>query len=374
MKHLLFILDFYAPHRGGIENVFENIISRLLKKGYQISLVTSHFDSTLKKEEHLWNLHIYRVGKGRKDFFFKSFWKGRSILKQYSDIESIHSSTYTSAMPASFLWYFFKKKNILTVHEIFWTLWKIFKPWYSRWIYQLFEWMSFKFTHDEYHCVSLYTLNSIRLYYGIPDKKLHLIYNGVDSIFWNKDNVSKKVIEEWKNKYERKGKYLMLYYGHSGKSKGIDYLVEAIPEIIKNNPDGILIFNLIDAKRDHLMKKKIKEQAKKSWSPKQIIIFDGWEQDKLRELVACVDVIIAPSLAEGFGSVHSEACAMKKTLITTQVAAIPEVVSGKVKFISSASSSAIVKWIEEVRTEYLQEIPEKKFNWDENVKNIERLY
>ncbi|MDR0369945.1 MAG: hypothetical protein LBH96_05605 [Candidatus Peribacteria bacterium] len=53
MKHLLFILDFYTPHRGGIENVFENIISRLLKKGYQISLITSHFDSTLNQEEHL---------------------------------------------------------------------------------------------------------------------------------------------------------------------------------------------------------------------------------------------------------------------------------------------------------------------------------
>ncbi|MDR0282868.1 MAG: hypothetical protein LBI53_06385 [Candidatus Peribacteria bacterium] len=53
MKHLLFILDYYAPHRGGIENVFENIISRLLKKGYQISLITSRFGAELKKEEKI---------------------------------------------------------------------------------------------------------------------------------------------------------------------------------------------------------------------------------------------------------------------------------------------------------------------------------
>lgn len=53
MNHLLFMLDFYAPHRGGIENVFENIISRLLKKGYQISLITSQFDKNLAQQESL---------------------------------------------------------------------------------------------------------------------------------------------------------------------------------------------------------------------------------------------------------------------------------------------------------------------------------
>jgi glycosyltransferase involved in cell wall biosynthesis len=55
----------------------------------------------------------------------------------------------------------------------------------------------------------------------------------------------------------------MLYYGHSGKSKGLDYLVEAIPEILKQNPDGVIIFNLIAAKRDSEMKRRIKEQIKK---------------------------------------------------------------------------------------------------------------
>ncbi|MDR0369943.1 MAG: glycosyltransferase [Candidatus Peribacteria bacterium] len=105
-----------------------------------------------------------------------------------------------------------------------------------------------------------------------------------------------------------------------------------------------------------------------------MVVFEGWEQHQLRELVACVDVVIAPSLAEGFGSVHSEACAMKKTLITTQVAAIPEVVSGKVKFISAASSSAIVQGIMEVRRGDYEEIAEKHFDWDSNITNIEKLY
>lgn len=56
----------------------------------------------------------------------------------------------------------------------------------------------------------------------------------------------------------------MLYYGHSGITKGIDYLVQAIPDLLQANSDAILIFNLIHAKRDHLLRKTIKQQAKKS--------------------------------------------------------------------------------------------------------------
>ncbi|MDR2416480.1 MAG: hypothetical protein LBD75_08020 [Candidatus Peribacteria bacterium] len=62
MKQILFLLDYYAPHRGGIENVFENIISRLRKKNYHIILLTSRFDSQLPAQEHQKNLTIYRIG------------------------------------------------------------------------------------------------------------------------------------------------------------------------------------------------------------------------------------------------------------------------------------------------------------------------
>lgn len=48
--------------------------------------------------------------------------------------------------------------------------------------------------------MSLYTLNSVRLRYGLPDRKLHLIHNGVDTEFWNVDAVSEKVKKKWRKK------------------------------------------------------------------------------------------------------------------------------------------------------------------------------
>lgn len=32
-------------------------------------------------------------------------------------------------------------------------------------------------------------MNALRLVYGIPDTKLRMVYNGVDTEFWNKENI-----------------------------------------------------------------------------------------------------------------------------------------------------------------------------------------
>ncbi|MBO4203628.1 glycosyltransferase family 4 protein [bacterium] len=91
-------------------------------------------------------------------------------------------------------------------------------------------------------------------------------------------------------------------------------------------------------------------------------------------LVACSDVVIAPSLAEGFGSVHSEVCSMGKPLLTTQVAAIPEVVSGEVIFVSPASSDAIIEGFEKWRTGDFCSLQKKDFSREKSLAHILLLY
>lgn len=174
---------------------------RLLQKKYHITLLTSRFDESLPRREVQGNLTIQRVGTGRKSFFFQSLRVGAKILRASPQIKIIHSSTYTTAIPASILGMLFRKKTILTIHEIFGKLRTTFKPRYSRRIFQWFEWLTFHFPHDAYHCVSLYTLNSVRLVYGIPDEKLHLIYNGVDTDFWDVEKVSEENKKNLRTKF-----------------------------------------------------------------------------------------------------------------------------------------------------------------------------
>ena len=371
---ILFLLDYYSPHRWWIENVFEHLINWLLEKWYKITLITSRFDSELKNQEKVWNLTIYRVWKWRKWFFFKWFMKAYEVLRKNKNIKIIHSSSYTSAIPASILSKLFHKKSIATIHEIFGKLRKELKPRYSRWIFELFEWLMIKFPHDIYHCVSLYTLNSLRIKWWISDKKLHLVYNGVDNDFWDMKKVKKSEIDEWKNKYWWNDSYLISYYGHAWKTKWIDLLVEAIPQILKENPDSKLLFNIIPSKRSDDIVERINFISKQLKAENRIQIFRWFSRGDLRIFVACGDIIIAPSLAEWFGSVHSEACAMWKNLITSNLAAIPEVVSGNVILMSPPSEKWICESIQKIRNWNFDRIPEKKFSWGEMIDKVECLY
>ena len=374
MFEILFLLDYYSPHKWWIENVFEHLINWLLDKWYKITLVTSHFDGGLKEYEKNWNLTIYRVWKWRKWFFFKWFFKAYEILKKNKNIKIIHSSSYTSTIPASILAKIFHKKSVATIHEIFGKLWKELKPRYSRRIFELFEWLMIKFPHDIYHCVSLYTLNSLRVKWWISDKNLHLIYNGVDNDFWNMKNVKKSEINRRKKKYWWDDSYIISYYGHAWKTKWIDLLVDAIPQILKENPDTKLLFNIIPSKRSRHIIEKISATAKELQFENRIQIFKGFSREDLRIFVACADIVIAPSLAEWFGSVHSEVCAMWKNLITSNLAAIPEVVSGNVILMSPPSSEWICKSIQKIRKWDFEKIPEKRFYWDDMINMVESLY
>ena len=49
--------------------------------------------------------------------------------------------------------------------------------------------------------MSLYTLNSLRIRFGVADEKLHLVYNGVDVEFWDAGKVSEAKKREWRKKF-----------------------------------------------------------------------------------------------------------------------------------------------------------------------------
>lgn len=375
-KHILFVLDYFTPHRGWSETVFEAIISRLLDKGYQISVLTSHFDAQLPNEEKKEGLHIYRVGKGRISFMFWALRKGIKIFRVNKDtapISLIHTSTYGGAIPASLLGKLFRKRVILTVHEIFWKLRMRYKWWWRGRLYRIFEKIIFWLPYDVYHCVSYYTMNSLRMTYNISEKNIVMIHNGVDTKFRDPDAVSSFTLKTWKTENNRNNRFVVTYYGHAGKSKWLDYLVQALPELVQVDSKLLFVFNLIDSKRTEYIKEKIRKYHLGS----SVQIFHGLEKDQLRTLIASSDMIVAPSLSEGFWSVHTESVAMGRPLLTTYIASIPEVVRGNVKFIPPASKREIIQAILD-RDRRISNpdfiIPSKEFSRNTTIKELIKEY
>lgn len=374
-KTILYILDYYLPHQWGVETVFEQIISRSLAKGRKVILLTSHFDPQIPKAQTDWNLSIIRTWKNRKTFILKAFRAGKKILKTHN-IDLIHTSTYGGAIPASLLAKLFKKKILITVHEIFGKLRSLYKPRTSAWIFKFFERFLFQLPYDCYHCVSLYTLNALRIHYGISDHKLKLIHNGVDTTFRNPKKITQEEKKLITSRFSLDWKQNLLYFGHTGISKGIDTLVEAIPQLLKQFPNLQLIFNFIPAQRESFILEQIQKKLKKCTSDQQkrLQISHTLEKKQLRTLVTQVDGVIAPSLSEGFGSVHTETLALRTPLITTQIAAIPEVAGGKTLFISPQSVDELINAVDTLLKGKIAPLPEKHFDRSVQYEAIAQLY
>lgn len=95
--------------------------------------------------------------------------------------------------------------------------------------------------------------------YGISDNKIRMIPNGVDTHFRNPDEVTTMETKNWKNIHGRNGRFVVTYYGHAGKSKGLDYLVQALPEMVMVDSQLVFVFNLIDSKRTAYIKETIRK-------------------------------------------------------------------------------------------------------------------
>lgn len=373
-KRILLFLDYYLPHCWGVETVFEQIIQKLRAKWYHITLVTSRFDKKLKTHEVLNNLEIYRVGSGRFSFLFFSLIKWFSLLK-HQKFDLIHASTYVAAFPASLLGKIFHKKVVLTVHEVFGKLWILYKWRFFGRIYLLMEKLLFILPYSVYHCVSKYTMNSLRLLYGISDDKLIVIYNGVDYDFRDTNKVSDEEILDRKKDTSWNWRFVVLYYGHAWKSKGLDSLIDCIPQMIKYDPTVLFVFNIIASKRRNTTLNRLRF-LEKFWFARQIQIFEWVDKKELRTMLASCDVVVAPSLSEWFWSVHTETVAMQKPLITTYIASLPEVVWGRTIFIKPWSSKQILDSILLIKENQqdIETLPVKSFYRNDTVEKIEDIY
>lgn len=104
-------------------------------------------------------------------------------------------------------------------------------------------------------------MKDIQRVYGISASKIRMIHNGVDTEFRNPKHVSASDIISRKTAHGRNNRFVVLYYGHAGKSKGLDYLVDATPGVLKENKNILFVFNLIGSKRTLELERRIKSIA-----------------------------------------------------------------------------------------------------------------
>lgn len=367
---ILFVCEYYSPHIGGVEVVFQQLAQGLVRKGHDCYVVTCRLHDTAEYEE-VGGVEIHRVKVPKKgDRYWFTLLSIPKIFALARAVDLIHTTTFTGAPPAWLVSKLLRKKCVITVHEVWGSLWKSLpgRGWFSALLHQFLERAIISLPFDRYICVSNHTRNCLRSA-GIKDEKSLVIYNGVDYELLNPSKVARQVRRE---KLRLGNNFICMYYGRPGASKGLDYLILAVPMILERVPDSRFLLILANDPRDRY--KNITKMVRDLNIKDKTILLDPVPRAELPDYIAASDCVVVPSLSEGFGFTAAEACAMGKPVVASNVASLPEVVSGRYVLVEPGNPEAIAEGVERVYKGEVEDKGKKIFSWDECAEGYLRNY
>lgn len=214
---------------------------------------------------------------------------------------------------------------------------------------------------------------------GIPDKKIVIVPNYPNIHVFNNIYYDKNIKKKYKNNF------IIVYHGSFGKHRGIDVAIKAMPYVLQELDNAILLLigNLFNSELTDLIKKLNMEDHVK--------ILGWFDHNEVCKILKICDVCVIPflSIAEDayFDSTHKifEIMAMSKPFVMTDITDYKERIDSIQCGIvvppnnPKAISKAIIKLNKdkELSTKLGnngRRAVEKKYNWNDGQKNLKKLY
>ena len=357
---ILFILEYYHPHIGGVETLFKNLTEELSKKGHQVIVLTNRFDKTLKNFEQYGDIVVHRLPYNNRYLFtFLSIIPAVRLARK-NDI--IHTTSYNAAVPAYIASFLTNTKALITFHEVWGKLW--FRlPWIShpsKVLHFLFEQIILRMSFHKFIAVSDFTKSAL-ISHGITPHKIQRIYNGIEYTQF----------EEVKNQ-EKLSEKTFLYFGRIGVSKGIDILLKAVG-LLKKETEAFKVKMVLPDKRDTLTT-KVRSIITNENLGANITIQSSVSHPELQKLIKSVNAVIIPSYSEGFCFAAVETMALGTPLIVSGEGALKEVIGGKHLIFENLSHIDLKNKMMDALKEKWSEKPLKKFELHESVEEYTKVY
>ena len=131
--------------------------------------------------------------------------------------------------------------------------------------------------------------------YGVPEEKIDLIPHGIPDVEFMESAA-------FKEQFGVQGKRVLLTFGLIGPGKGIEHVIEALPEIVKKHPD--VIYLILGATHPNLLAHEgeryrisLERRAAELGMEKQIIFHNRYVTlDDLKEFIGAADIYLTPYL------------------------------------------------------------------------------
>jgi glycosyltransferase involved in cell wall biosynthesis len=171
---------------------------------------------------------------------------------------------------------------------------------------------------DALIAVSKYTVDELTELYGIEEKKIHVIYNGVDVEKFKPRTNRAELRREFGLEENEK---TVLFVGRLYHRKGLEILLQSIPPVLKEFGDVKFAISGTGFKKKEASLRNLAKQL----DIEDYVTFLGYVPDeKLPNLYAASDIFVLPAIYENFPFAILEAQATGLPVISTKVGGIPE--------------------------------------------------
>lgn len=158
-------------------------------------------------------------------------------------------------------------------------------------------------------------LFSIALNNGIDEDKLSVVPIGVDIELFKKED-SKLIKEEFNINDSKK---IVLYVGQLIPRKGLNYLIEAIPNVLSKQKNILFVFAGTGPQKEEL-----ENICQQKGIQNSVLFTGGIDLAQLIKWYSIADIFVLPSLSEGRPTVIYEAMSCEIPIIATNVGGIAE--------------------------------------------------
>jgi glycosyltransferase involved in cell wall biosynthesis len=190
----------------------------------------------------------------------------------------------------------------------------------------------------------------LREMYGVPKEKIDLIPHGIPDIPFRDTKF-------YKDQFGVEGREVLFTFGLLGPGKGIEYVIEALPEIVRRHPGVVYLVlgathpNLI-AREGESYRLSLERLADDRGVKEHVIFYNRYVSlDDLKEFIGATDVYITPYLNEeqSTSGTLSYVFGAGKAVISTPYWHAQELLAeGRGHLVPFRDSSAIAKAVNEL--------------------------
>lgn len=361
MKIIFDYQIFSDQKHGGISRYFCNLIKGI---GHEARLPIHHHDNEyLKKEPGIVDVQI--VKKSHFNFFKKAADQNQEVTKNIlnsGNFDVFHATYYDDY----FLECLAGKPFVITIHDMIYELFPEMFPLKDR-LAILKKELALK--ANKIIVVSQQTKMDLLKFIDIKEEKIDVIYQACSL---DEKLIKETEVKKPENKFPRD---FLLFVGNRSIYKNFYFMLSAISEVLKNNPNLELVcFGTPFNKKENCFIENLGLE-------KKVRVISGTDLD-LITLYKTALAFISPSYYEGFGVTILESFACGCPVLAANVSATPEAAGNAALYFDPKDPHAIKNAVEKIisdnglrreliATGYEQN---KKFSWQKTAMEMKQAY